>query len=188
MNIFQRFFGHLKTVHTHRKKVRKLCFKMGLYWQGIIHDLSKYKPVEFINGVKFFTGKASPHYGERRANGYSKAWLNHKGHNKHHAEYWADISLETGKTENIPMPTKYLAEMMCDRVAASQTYLKNKYNDKAPLEYYLSHKDENQFHEETRQKLEMYLTMLSEQGSDVMFRAVREAVKQEKNNDKARKD
>lgn len=180
MNNLNKFFGHLKTVNSHRRKVRKLCFKMGLYWQGITHDLSKYSPVEFINGVKFFTGKASPHYGERATNGYSKAWLNHKGHNKHHAEYWADISLETGNTESIPMPTKYLAEMLCDRVAASQTYLKDKYHDGAPLEYYLSHRDENQFHPKTREELEMYLNILANEGSEAMFNKVKEMVKKKK--------
>ena len=86
-----KFFGHLKTVNQHRREVRKLCFRCGLYWQGLTHDLSKYSPVEFFNGVKFFTGKGSPHIGERAAYGYSNAWLHHKGCNKHHAEYWQDI-------------------------------------------------------------------------------------------------
>ena len=176
MNSWQRFFGHFKTIHTHRKKVRHLCFKMGMYWQGLIHDLSKYSPTEFINGVKFFTGSASPHYGERSAYGYSKAWLHHKGRNKHHAEYWTDIR-PNGHTEPIPMPLKYLAEMMCDRVAASQTYLKDKFTDDAPLNYYLSHKDENQFHEETRKKLEEYLNLMASNGMDAMFDAVKEDLK-----------
>ena len=78
MNIIKRFFGHWKTVRRHRKVVRKLCFKCGLYWQGLTHDLSKYSPVEFLNGVKFYTGTKSPHLGERAAYGYSKAWLHHK--------------------------------------------------------------------------------------------------------------
>ena len=81
MNIIKKFFGHLMTVHKHRKTVRRLCFRCGLYWQGITHDLSKYSPTEFINGVRFFTGKGSPHLGERAKYGYSKAWLHHKSHN-----------------------------------------------------------------------------------------------------------
>ena len=86
-----KIFSHLKTVNKHRREVRKLCFKCGLYWQGLTHDLSKYSFVEFWNGVKFYTGIKSPHVGEREAYGYSKAWLHHKGVNKHHAEYWQDI-------------------------------------------------------------------------------------------------
>ena len=129
---------HLKTVNKHRREVRKLCFKCGLYWQGLTHDLSKYSPTEFINGVKFFTGTGSPHIGERAAYGYSKAWLHHKGHNKHHAEYWHDIR-PNGKSEPINMPNKYLFEMVCDRVAASKIYLKDKYTKDAALNYYLTH-------------------------------------------------
>ena len=163
MNLFQRFVGHLRTVHRHRAMVRKLCFKCGLYWQGLIHDLSKYSLTEFINGVKFYTGTGSPHIGERKEYGYSQAWLHHKGRNKHHADYWQDIQAD-GKTHPIDMPEKYLKEMICDRVAASKIYLSDKYNDRAPLEYYLAHKDENEFSDTTRIKLEVYLNNVAEYG------------------------
>ena len=169
MNIVQRFFGHLHTVHRHRKMVRKLCFKCGLYWQGLIHDLSKYSPVEFWNGVKFYTGTKSPHIGEREKYGYSKAWLHHKGCNKHHAEYWQDIGRD-GSTHAIDMPKKYFLEMICDRVAASKVYLKDKYTDKAPLDYYLTHKDENQFSEHTRFNLELYLHSIASHGFEKTMR------------------
>lgn len=155
------FFRHLRTIQKHRKEVRKLCFSLGLYWQGIIHDLSKYSPTEFINGIKYYTGICSPHIEERKNKGYSAAWLHHKGRNKHHSDYWMDINIETGKTEPIPMPRKYLLEMICDRVAASKTYLKDKYNDTCPLEYYISHKDEHEFHYITKYELESALTYIA---------------------------
>lgn len=163
MCLIKRFFGHLNTVNKHRAMVCKLCFKCGLYWQGLTHDLSKYSPVEFWNGMKFYTGTKSPHYGEREAYGYSKAWLNHKGHNKHHGEYWQDIR-PNGLTEPITMPTKYFIEMICDRVAASMVYNGANYNDYMPLEYYLSHKDENQFDDSTRKSLENWLECLRDRG------------------------
>ena len=169
MNIFQKFVGHLRTVHRHRAMVRKLCFKCGLYWQGLTHDLSKYSPVEFINGVRFYTGTGSPHIGERKKYGYSKAWMHHKGHNKHHGEYWQDIDPE-GKTCTVDMPCEYLIEMICDRVAASMIYLGDKYTDKAPLEYYLSHKDENQFSEDTRRNLEYFLKSIAIDGFDATMK------------------
>lgn len=165
MNVIKRFFGHLNTVNKHRAMVCKLCFKCGLYWQGLTHDLSKYSPVEFWNGVKFYTGTKSPHYGERAKYGYSKAWLNHKGHNKHHAEYWQDIR-PNGKTEPIEMPAKYFAEMICDRVAASIIYNGENYNNSKPFEYYIAHKDENQFDKSTRSDLEYYLSILNAYGID----------------------
>ena len=163
MNIFQKFIGHARTVHQHRKMVRKLCFKCGLYWQGLTHDLSKYSPIEFWNGVKFYTGTKSPHVGEREMYGYSKAWIHHHNKNKHHAEYWQDID-KHGKSHAIDMPHKYFLEMICDRVAASKIYLKDKYTDQAPLDYYLTHQDENQFSEHTRLDLELYLRAIASQG------------------------
>lgn len=160
MNIIKRFFGHWKTVHRHRKVVRKLCFKCGLYWQGLTHDLSKYSPVEFLNGVKFYTGTKSPHLGERVAYGYSKAWLHHKGRNKHHADYWQDIQSD-GYTRPVEMPYKYFVEMICDRIAASMIYLGDKYTDSSPLEYYRSHICENEFNYKTRSDLEWWLEYLA---------------------------
>lgn len=163
MNFFQRFFGHLRTIHKHRAMVRKLCFKCGLYWQGLTHDLSKYSPTEFWNGVKFYTGTKSPHVGEREEYGYSKAWIHHHNRNKHHAEYWQDIGKD-GKATPVRMPDKYFLEMICDRVAASMIYLGDTYTDSAPWEYYKTHKDENQFCDHTRKQLEDCLKYISEEG------------------------
>lgn len=166
MNFFKRFFGHLRTVSRHRRMVRKLCFKCGLYWQGLTHDLSKYSPVEFWNGVKYYTGTRSPHVGEREVNGYSKAWIHHHNRNKHHAEYWQDIGSD-GKAKPIYIPGKYFTEMLCDRVAASMIYLGDKYTNRSPLEYYWSHKDENQFELGTRARLEGCLEEISNVGFDL---------------------
>ena len=171
-----KFLKHLHTVNQHRRMVRKLCFKCGLYKQGLLHDLSKYSPVEFINGVKFYTGTGSPHIGERKHYGYSKAWLNHKGKNKHHAEYWQDICSD-GFTHPIPMPEEYLVEMLCDRVAASMIYLGDKFTAAAPLEYYETHKDENQFHELTRHSLEQWLIHIARAGVDETFKILKERLK-----------
>ena len=163
MSFLKRFFGHWSTIRRHRKTVRKLCFKCGLYWQGLTHDLSKYHPIEFWNGVKYYTGTASPHIGERKEKGYSDAWVHHHNRNKHHGEYWQDID-KNGKACPIKMPTKYIKEMICDRVAASMTYLGDKYHNAAPWEYYFDHKDENQFDKYTRAILEQYLVRISEYG------------------------
>lgn len=179
MNIIRRSIGHLRTVHKHRAMVRKLCFKCGLYWQGLTHDLSKYSPIEFWNGVKFYTGTRSPHLGERAAYGYSKAWLHHKGRNKHHAEYWQDIR-PNGHTEPIEMPINYFIEMLCDRVAASMIYLGDKFTNKSALDYYLSHYDENQFHPATRKLLEYWLTRIAEVGVNEAFNKLKEKLKESK--------
>ena len=177
MNKWQRFWGHLRTIHKHRKMVRKLCFKCGLYWQGLTHDLSKYSHTEFWNGVKYFTGTASPHVGERKVKGYSDAWLHHHNRNKHHAEYWVDIV--GGKSVPIKMPYKYLAEMICDRVAASMIYLGDVYFvNSSPLEYYWGKKDENQFEEVTRKELEYWLEHLATYGLEDTMKHLKRTLKE----------
>lgn len=175
MSKWHRFWGHLRTVRKHRKMVRKLCFKCGLYWQGLTHDLSKYSHTEFWNGVKYFTGTASPHIGERKVKGYSDAWIHHHNRNKHHAEYWVDI--KNGKSTPVKMPLKYLAEMICDRVAASMIYLGDKYTDAAPLNYFMDHLDENEFNEDTRADLAMYLMVIKQCGLDSVLKDIKKALR-----------
>ena len=83
---------HYKTIRHHKMLVMKNCFRCGLYWQGLTHDLSKLAPVEFWAGAKYWQGTCSPNNAQRQAEGYSAAWLHHKGRNKHHLEYWIDYA------------------------------------------------------------------------------------------------
>ena len=119
-----RFLGHLRTITKHRHLVMRHCFKAGIPWRGLLHDLSKYSPTEFIPGVRFYTGDRSPTAGERKHYGFSKAWMHHKGRNKHHYEYWNDFSLETHRNEPVKMPLVFVIEMFCDRIAACKVYQK----------------------------------------------------------------
>ena len=112
---------HLKTITTHKLLVGKLCFKLGLYGQGICHDLSKYSPTEFGPGIRYYQGTRSPNAKEREIFGYSKAWMHHKGRNKHHFEYWTDLDLKTKQYMPVRMPRRYLVEMVMDRIAACKT-------------------------------------------------------------------
>ena len=73
------FRAHLHTVNRHRRLVRRYCLKLGLVWQGLTHDLSKYSPTEFWRGCKYYQGWRSPNDQERLENGVSLAWLHHKG-------------------------------------------------------------------------------------------------------------
>ncbi len=89
-------WNHLKTITEHKFFVMKNCFRVGLYRQGLLHDLSKYSPEEFVIGVRYYQGNRSPNAAEREKYGFSKAWLHHKGRNKHHFEYWIDFSINNG--------------------------------------------------------------------------------------------
>ena len=120
---------HFITITKHRHVVIKHCRKAGILWQGLRHDLSKYSPSEFIPGAKYFQGDRSPNEEERRLYGYSKAWMHHKGRNRHHFEYWTDYDPKTKLMEPVKMPPRYVAEMFCDRVAACRIYQGEKYTD-----------------------------------------------------------
>lgn len=172
-----KFWNHLRTVQKHRKQVRKLCFKLGLYHQGIFHDMSKYSPTEFFLGVKYYQGFQSPHNGERKEKGYADAWLHHKGRNKHHLEYWCDYDVYGTKSMmGVKMPTKYMLEMFCDRIGASKNYLGNKYTDSSPYEYYLLNKDHYLLHPKTRNDLEALLIMLRDNSEEKTFDFIRKNI------------
>ena len=168
---------HLKTINHHKMLVMKGCFKVGLYRQGLMHDLSKYTPVEFLVGCRYFKGDVSPNNGERLEKGYSSAWLHHKGRNKHHMEYWIDYG---GKDEppmvGMRMPDRYIVEMFIDRMSASKNYQKEKYTDRSALEYYERGKGHYIMHPEVQELLERLLNMLAEKGEDDTFDYIRREV------------
>ena len=72
------------------------------------------------------------------------------------------------------MPVKYVAEMFCDRIAASKTYNKEKYTDQDPLVYFLASKEHYLIHPDTKVLLEKLLVMLKEKGETATFRYIRQ--------------
>ena len=172
-----KWLGHLKTITAHKGLVRKYCFKVGLYKQGLLHDLSKYSPAEFRVGAKYFCGYRSPNELERLETGVSSAWLHHKGRNRHHLEYWIDYAPELGyRMGGMEMPVNYVVEMFCDRVAASRIYQKEKYTDASPWEYYAASADHYIIHPRTKELLERLLQMLRDQGEEETFAYIRREV------------
>ena len=162
-------WNHFKTITIHRWNVMKGCFSVGLYWQGLTHDLSKYMPSEFIVGAKYWQGTRSPNNAEREAIGYSSAWLHHKGRNRHHYEYWLDYPVrekEGDKVKIIParMPDRYIVEMFMDRVAACKVYNGKAYQDSDPLTYYRKGNIDAFLHPYTKRMLERLLIMNAEKG------------------------
>ncbi len=173
-------FRHFRTITRHRHRVIAHCFRAGIGWQGLFHDLSKYTPTEFIPGAKYYLGNRSPNEGEREKNGYSLAWMHHKGRNRHHFEYWVDVDPVKKCYAPVRMPTRFVAEMFCDRVAASKIYQGKAYTDAHPLTYFMRGKDRRSIHPETSDLLEGWLTMLANEGEDATFRHIRAVLKEEK--------
>ena len=173
MNTAKRFFGHLRTVSRHRHQVLRNCIRAGILWQGLTHDLSKFSPAEFLPGVRYFDGRHSPTEDERRTHGYSAAWIHHKGRNRHHWEYWTDYSVKEKRYVPIEMPRRFLAEMICDRIAASKIYKGKNYTDASPLEYLTGGKMRDSMNRQTLADLTHFLTLLRDEGEDAMFAALR---------------
>lgn len=168
--------AHFRTITTHKLLVMRYCFQCGLYRQGLLHDLSKYSASEFWIGARYYQGNRSPNDAERQSTGASTAWMHHKGRNKHHFEYWTDYQ----KTEDgiivagTPMPVRYIAEMLCDRIAACRVYQGDKYNSRMPLEYFLrGNKHKGLMHPETADLLEKLLRMTASYGERRTFAYIR---------------
>lgn len=155
--------GHFKVITKHRWVVFKLCCKVGQPWRGLVHDLSKYSPTEFWEGVKYFNGKHSPITDCKKAEGYSKAWLHHKGRNKHHTDYWVDLSAPD-KTPIIPYP--YVAEMICDKLAAGIIYKGKEWTKEYELEYWLNERDKTLVNDQVEALITDVFTQVSEVGID----------------------
>lgn len=181
--------NHFRTITHHRHQVIKNCFRAGIPWQGLKHDLSKYSPTEFLEGARYWQGTRSPNDREREVKGYSEAWMHHKGRNRHHFEYWTDYSPIDKLVTPVEMPVRYVVEMFCDRVAASKIYQGDKYTDQSPLIYFQNGKKRriDKIHPATSDLIEDYLTRLANDGEEKTFRFLRGEIKKDKLERKRRK-
>lgn len=140
-----------------------MCWKNGLYWQGVVHDLSKWLPSEFIPYAQYFywgrekidretfdamaefgCAEAAP-YGYFAEDRFNYAWLHHQRRNKHHWQYWVRMN-DDGDVVPMKMPEKYVKEMLCDWWGASVA-TGNGGNSK---DWYEKQKENTKLHPETR--------------------------------------
>ena len=141
---FKKIIKHFNVVNKHRFKVFCLCCRVGIPIQGLLHDFSKYYPVEFFESAKYFTdGKYSPIKNCKRDKGYSNAWIHHKNHNKHHYEYWYDYN---APIESPIIPFKYFLELVCDSFAAGIIYQGKNWQQGYQLEYWKRAKEKIKVH------------------------------------------
>ena len=156
---------HFITICKHKAVVFSECRACGITWHGIIHDMSKFSPTEFIPSAKYFQGTRSPIDAEKDELGYSAAWLHHKCHNKHHWEYWTDFDDE-GNIIPAKIPTKYVIEMICDWIGAGKVYATGKWDQSDPLTYYQKVRKGRHFHPETERLILRLLNMINDIGLD----------------------
>ena len=152
---------HLHLVNKHRFLVFIHCMRLGIFFQGLKHDLSKYSPYEFLKSAKYFRGCGTPIFVQRRNEGvYSSIAVRHTHKNKHHYEYWIDIY--KNNVVLIMMPYKYLLEYVADIISASKVYNKKAFNRFLPYEYFSTHSSLSPMHKGTR---DFVLTLLKEYSS-----------------------
>lgn len=167
---YKNFKIHIKTISNHKRLVRELCFKAGMYKQGLLHDLSKWSLTELKNGWKYADGTRSPIDNERDKTGCATSWLHHFKKNRHHYEYYFDASI--GKCYD--MPDKYIIESALDRVAAAKNYQKEKYTQASAFDYFVNSKeDPYRMGYNNCKKLFMILLMFKERGEEHTLKTIR---------------
>ena len=182
-------FQHFKTITRHRHRVIRNCFRAGIPWQGLRHDLSKYSPTEFCEGARYWQGTRSPNDREREVKGYSDSWMHHKGRNRHHFEFWTDYSPVERRITPVEMPVRYVVEMFCDRVAASKIYQGKSYTDRSAYDYFINGKPrrEGMIHPATSDLIEKFLKYLADNGEEETFAYLRKDIAKDKKDRKERK-
>lgn len=167
MNTLQKMFKHFSLITRHKWVVFKLCCKVGEVKRGLLHDLSKYSWTEFSEGVKYFNGGHSPITECKKAEGYSKAWLHHKGRNKHHAEYWND---DRAPDPTPVIPYKYAVEMLCDKLAAGMVYEGKNWTKEYEYGYWNKEKDKIKMNDKTKDFITDALKQVADNGIDATFK------------------
>ena len=166
--MIRNIFKHLGKIIKHKWWVMYYCFKCGLYFQGITHDMSKFSPTEFFESVKYYNGKYSPIDACKKVNGYSMAWFHHRGRNKHHWEFWID-NFSQGMTA-CKMPFKYALEMFCDFMGAGRAYYGNDFSVKSEYEWWQKKKREVIMYPKTYTFINMMFECINDYGIDETFK------------------
>lgn len=163
-----KYIKYLKYVLKHKWYVFVECYKIGEFWRGITHDLSKFLPDEFIPYARYFNGNYpsmkekfkmnqlniayTGKYKEEIKKDFDKAWLKHIHRNKHHWQYWL-LQEDDGKFKKLEIPFKYLIEMFCDWRGAGKAI--HGYDE--TKEWYKENKSKIIMSEMSRKKIEYLL-------------------------------
>lgn len=149
---------YVKYIARHKWYVFLSARKLGITWLGIIHDWSKLTPGEWVPYTEYFYGEGSEERREANKNSkpedtgdveFDAAWLHHIHWNKHHWQHYI-LSNDDGPVYCLPMPEKYLKEMLADWVGAGMAISGRK--DAAP--WYLKNKDKIKLHKDSRRLAE----------------------------------
>jgi hypothetical protein len=106
---------YIRYIAMHKFYVFLECWKLGIPWRGIVHDLSKFHPAEWIPYLHSFYGdEVEGDEKKLRREAFDKAWLRHIHRNPHHWQHWVLQEDSCGASRPLPIPDVYLREMLAD--------------------------------------------------------------------------
>ena len=171
----KKYIKYLMYLLRHKKNVFKICMKRGMYIHAITHDMSRFRPKEFIPYARHFYGiypqrattlslprlNYKGPYQDDIKREFLKAWEEHYTKNKHHEEHW----IKNGFVS--PMPEKYVDQMLADWSARSIEF------GGTAEEYYLKSYNDKELHKSTRLMIEKKLGLIDKDSSFVLYETVR---------------
>lgn len=122
------YLKYLSYLLRHKWYVFVECCKVGMPVRGLMHDMSKFRPSEFIPYARWFFGKHGVRFMKDEIDdytywmddmhhkvreGFDFAWLLHQKRNPHHWQYWI-LNKESGDVRVFDMPSDVRMEMVCD--------------------------------------------------------------------------
>ena len=177
-----KFFKHLWVVIKHKYNVLVFATKLGIFWTGLVHDLTKFTPTEFCLSVKYFHGKKSPTIVERKDNdNFSYLCVAHTGRNKHHWQYWVDYTRNDIIVNRIPY--KHALEYVADVMSASKVYNPENFTFIVAYNYFKEHSQTYLMHPATKE----FILWCIKEVNDFGFKSVNKKATKIKYDEIARK-
>lgn len=145
---------YLKWLLRHKWLVFKYCRESGIWWRGITHDLSKFRPSEWFPYVDYIVRhdglNPQKNVSYKVSHSFLLAFHHHCRRNDHHWQYWAFFDSH-GRPGNLEMALDSMEEMVADWRAMSEQK-----GDDVWL-WYQRNRMKMSLHPLTRQKLDQAL-------------------------------
>lgn len=153
----RKYLEYISYLVRHKWFVAIECFRLKLYWLGIVHDWSKILPDEFFPYARHDWASERDETGYYKAGftsdeAFDYAWLLHQKRNKHHWQWWI-LPEDNDRIRLLEMPEKYVKEMICDWRGAGRA----QHNPTSCWKWYQHNKNKMQLHPETRKLVEKLL-------------------------------
>lgn len=138
-----------KYLYEHTNNVA-ICYK--LFWNEDLpykHDASKYSEEEYTAYANYHHPEGDEPTEEQKL-AYDYAVLHHIHNNPHHWQYWALLDEKDEDRKLLPIPDKYIKEMIADWASFA---LKEK-DPKKLIKWYKENRDTIHVNKESKKKLD----------------------------------